>query len=43
MIETDLPFEELRRRSHINEAARKAEGSPDFAQRIRQAIGIPKY
>jgi hypothetical protein len=43
MIETDLPFEELRRRSHINEAARKAEGSPDFAQRIRHAIGIPKY
>jgi hypothetical protein len=43
MIETNLPFEELRRLSHINEAARKADGLPDFAQRIRQEIRIPKY
>jgi hypothetical protein len=43
MIETDLPFEELRRRSHINEAAIKADGAPDFSHRIRQAIGIPKF
>ncbi len=43
MIETTLPFEELRRLSHINEAAGKAGPSPDFFQRIRQAIGIPKY
>lgn len=43
MIETDLPFEELRRRSHINEAAIKADGAPDFAHRIRQAIGVPKF
>jgi hypothetical protein len=43
MIETNLPFEELRRRAHINEPARKADGLPDFAHRIRQAIGIPKY
>lgn len=43
MIDTNLPFEELRRLSHINEAAQKADGLPDFAQRIRQAIRIPKY
>jgi hypothetical protein len=43
MIETTLPFEELRRLSHINEAAGKTGPSPDFFQRIRQAIGIPKY
>jgi Domain of unknown function (DUF4105) len=43
MIETNLPFEELRRLSHINEAAREADGLPDFARRIRQAIRIPKY
>jgi hypothetical protein len=43
LIETDLPFEELRRRSHVNEAAGKADGAPDFAHRIRQAIGIPKF
>jgi hypothetical protein len=43
MVETDLPFEEFRRQSHINEAAVKADGLPDFAQRIRQAIGLSKY
>jgi hypothetical protein len=43
LIETDLPFAELRRRSHINEAATQAEGSPDFSRRIREAIGIPKF
>jgi hypothetical protein len=43
MIETKLPFEEVRRLSHINQAAQKADDLPDFARRIRQAIGIPKY
>jgi hypothetical protein len=43
LIETDLPFDELRRNSHINEAANKAEGSPDFPWRIREAIGIPRF
>lgn len=43
MIDSDLPFGELRRLSHINEAARKADGLPDFARRIREAIRIPKY
>ncbi len=43
MIDSDLPFEELRRLSHINEAAGKADGLPDFARRIREAVRIPKY
>lgn len=43
MVETTLPFAEFRKRSHINEPANKADGAPDFSQRIREAIGIPKY
>jgi len=42
MIETTLPFAEFRRRSHINEAAKEADGAPDFSGRIRQAIGLPR-
>ena len=37
-IDTTLPFAELRRRSLINEAARAAEGSPNFWQRIRASL-----
>ena len=37
-IDTTLPFEELRRRSLINEAARAADGAPDFSQRIRASL-----
>jgi hypothetical protein len=37
-MDTMLPFDELRRRSHINEAARSAEGAPDFADRIRASL-----
>ena len=35
-----LPFDELRRRSHINEAVRAADGmpEPDFSDRIRVAL-----
>jgi hypothetical protein len=35
-----LPFQELRRRSHINEAVRAADGlpEPDFSDRIRLAL-----
>jgi len=35
-----LPFDELRRRSHINEAVRAADGmpAPDFSDRIRVAL-----
>ncbi|WP_245439468.1 DUF4105 domain-containing protein [Microvirga aerophila] len=34
-VETTLPFDELRRRSLINEAAQAANNVPDFSQRIR--------
>ena len=34
-IDTTLPFDELRRRSLVNEAARAADGASDFWQRIR--------
>ena len=37
-IDTTLPFDELRRRSLINEAARAADGAPDFSQRIRASL-----
>jgi hypothetical protein len=37
-IDTSLPFEELRRRSLINEAARQADGAPDFSERIRASL-----
>ena len=37
-IDATLPFEELRRRSLINEAARAADGAPDFSQRIRTSL-----
>ena len=34
-IDTTLPFDKLRRRSLVNEAARAADGASDFWQRIR--------
>ena len=37
-VDTTLPFDELRRRSLINEAARAADGAPDFPQRIRTSL-----
>jgi hypothetical protein len=37
-IDTSLSFAELRRRSLINEAARAAEGAPDFPERIRAQL-----
>ena len=37
-VDTSLPFDELRRRSRINEAARQADGAPDFSQRIRAPL-----
>jgi hypothetical protein len=33
-----LPFDELRSRSLINEAAKAADGAPDFSQRIRASL-----
>src|SRR5262245_28166381 len=38
-VDTRLPFEEVRRRSLINEVAQAAEGAPDFSDRIR--AGLP--
>ena len=35
-LDASLPFEELQRRSRINDAARAADRSPDFSRRIRQ-------
>jgi Domain of unknown function (DUF4105) len=37
-IDSLLPFEELRRRSLINEAAQAADGAPDFSERIRASL-----
>jgi len=37
-LNADLPFDELRRRSLINEAAQAADGAPDFSERIRAAL-----
>jgi hypothetical protein len=37
-IDTTLPFEELRQRSQINEAAQAADDAPDFSQRIRASL-----
>ena len=37
-VDTTLPFDELRRRSLINEAAQAAGDGPDFSQRIRASV-----
>ncbi|HVJ56644.1 MAG TPA: DUF4105 domain-containing protein [Terrimicrobiaceae bacterium] len=37
-IDTTLPFEELRRRSHINEVAQAADNASDISQRIRASL-----
>jgi hypothetical protein len=37
-VDTTLPYEELRRRSLINQAAQAADGAPDFSQRIRASL-----
>jgi uncharacterized protein DUF4105 len=37
-VDTTLPFDELRRRSQINEAAQAADGASDFPERIRAAL-----
>jgi hypothetical protein len=37
-VDTTLPFEELRRRSLINQAAQAADGAPNFSQRIRASL-----
>lgn len=40
-LDTSLPFDELKRRSHINEAARAANDAQDFSQRIRVNVPAP--
>lgn len=40
-VDTSLPFEELRRRSLINEAAKAADGQSDFSDRIRKWLPAP--
>jgi hypothetical protein len=40
-IDTRLSLEELKRRSHINAAARAADDAPDFSQRIRAGLPAP--
>ena len=37
-VDTTLPFEELRRRSQINEAALAANDDPEFSQAIRKSL-----
>jgi len=39
LIDTSLPFEELKRQSHVNAAAQAADQAADFSQRIR--VGLP--
>jgi len=39
-VDTTLPFDELRRRSRINEAAQAADDAPDFSERIRASLPI---
>jgi hypothetical protein len=38
LVDTSLPFEELRRRSLINDAARAADDAADFSERIRVSL-----
>ena len=40
-IDTSLPFDELKQRSHINSAARAADQAADFSQRIRVGLSNP--
>ena len=38
LVDRTLPFEELRRRSRINDVALGADNTPDFSQRIRASL-----
>jgi len=40
-IDTSLPLEELKRRSHINAAAQASDNAADFSQRIRASLPMP--
>jgi hypothetical protein len=41
VVDTSLDFEELRRRSRINDAARAAGEAEDFSARIRASLPAP--
>jgi hypothetical protein len=41
VVDTSLDFEELRRRSHINDAACAAGDAKDFSTRIRAPLPVP--
>jgi len=41
LTDDGLPFDELKRRAHINDAAKAADQAPDFSRRIR--IGRPGF
>ena len=41
-IDTSLPFEELKRRSLINAAAKASDDAADFSQRIRTGLPMPQ-
>ena len=38
MISTNLPFAELKQRSHINRRTKAADKDPDFSKLIRQDL-----
>jgi hypothetical protein len=41
LLDTSVPFEELRQRSHVNERAHAADKAEDFSQRIRAGLASP--
>jgi hypothetical protein len=42
LLDTSLPFDELRRRARINDAAQADERAADFSQRLRDSLRVPK-
>jgi hypothetical protein len=42
MLDTSLPFAELRKRSLVNAKAELADGAADFSLRIRDGIPMPE-
>ena len=41
MLDDSMPFEELRSRSRVNDAANAADRTPDFSARIRAGLPVP--
>lgn len=42
LVDNTLPFDELRRRSRINESAQAVDDAPDFSRRIRASLPVPR-